>query len=164
VSVPRLRIEPRSAGQVALAGVLDEHARLLDLLDLADAPAKLPGATLHLDLEGITFINSLGVRDWIRLVAKAKQRGIALELARVAEPMVQQFNMIIATHNGVRVRSFFAPFACDPCGREDSMCIDVDSNRPSLLELRPPPVSCPGCGAPMSFNDFPERYFAFLAE
>jgi eukaryotic-like serine/threonine-protein kinase len=159
VSGPRLRVAPTSPGHVVLVGVIDEHAHLLELLELA-----APGGALHLDLEGITFINSLGVRDWIRFVTKAKHQGIALELGRVAEPMVQQFNMIIATRSGVRVTSFFAPFACDPCGREDSMCLDVDPDRAALRELKPPPVACPGCGAKMSFNDFPERYFAFLAD
>jgi hypothetical protein len=29
--------------------------------------------------------------------------------------------------------------------------------------MEPPPMTCPECGAPMAFNDFPERYFSFLA-
>jgi hypothetical protein len=49
----------RQGDVVVLAGAIDETARLHDLLGLAH------GGRLVLDLAGITFINSLGVRDWI---------------------------------------------------------------------------------------------------
>ena len=111
----------------------------------------------------MTFINSLGVRDWIRLIASAQQKPIALELRRVAEPVVQQLNMIIATRGTAHVTSFFAPYACDKCGREESLLVDADANRAALARLEAPPQKCPECGGAMVFNDFPERYFSFLS-
>jgi hypothetical protein len=60
------------------------------------------------------------------------------------------------------VASFFAPYACDACGREESLLIDAIANGPALAALQPPAMGCPECGAPMAFNDFPERYFSFL--
>ena len=100
-------------------GAIDETARLSELLDYAE------GGRLVLDLGGITFINSLGVRDWIRMQAAAQKAGIAVELRRVSEPLVHQLNMIIATRGTARVTSFYAPYACDACGREESRLIDV---------------------------------------
>jgi eukaryotic-like serine/threonine-protein kinase len=185
VTAPRLRIEARGPGELLLSGVIDEHARLLEVVERGqpsdggggEGTSGAIGRTasgsgahasasrrLVLDLGEITFINSLGVRDWIRFLARAAREHVRLELVRVSEPMVQQFNMIVATRSGAEVRSFFAPFACDACGLEDSICIEVAPNLAALRALSPPPVACRRCQAPMAFNDFPERYFSFLGD
>lgn len=156
MTAPRLRIETSAPGVLALSGVIDEHARLHEVVASENR--------LVLDLGKITFINSLGVRDWIRFLTKAARDQVSLDLVRVAEPLVQQFNMIVATRTGASVRSFFAPFACDACGLEASICIEVEPNLPALRALQPPQISCPTCQAPMAFNDFPERYFSFLRD
>jgi eukaryotic-like serine/threonine-protein kinase len=153
----RMQVEPRDDGAQILAGAIDETAGLIALLDRAS------GGRLVLDLAGITFINSLGVRDWIRMQVAATERGIAIELHRVAEVLVHQLNMIVATRGGSRVVSFFAPYACDACGREDSLLVDAVDHTERLARLEAPPMTCPECGAQMAFNDFPERYFSFLA-
>ncbi len=142
--------------QLVLAGALDETANIIDLLNQAK------GGKLVLDLAGVAFINSLGVRDWIRMLATATKKDIAVELRRVSEPIVHQLNMIIATRGNATVTSFYAPYACDKCGREDSLLIDVASNATGLAKLEPPAQACPECGAQMAFNDFPERYFTFI--
>src|SRR5690242_15379757 len=142
---------------LVLAGAIDESAALHELI------GRAVGGRLVLDLGGVTFINSLGVRDWIRMQAAAQQQGIAVELRRVAEPLVHQLNMIIATRGNAAVTSFFAPYACDNCGREESLLIDAIAHNAGLTRLEPPAMTCPECGSPMAFNDFPERYFSFLA-
>jgi anti-anti-sigma regulatory factor len=151
----RLQVQANH-GQLVLAGAIDETSGLVQLLSHAVANQ------LALDLAGITFINSLGVRDWIRMQAQASQAGIGVELRRVAEPIVHQLNMIIATRGSARVTSFFAPYACDACGREESFLIDAVANAAQIANMEPPPITCPECGAEMAFNDFPERYFSFL--
>jgi len=152
----RISIEPQG-GVLVLKGAIDESAGLIGLLERAR------DHRLVLDLGGITFINSLGVRDWIRMQAAAQRGGIAVELRRVAEPLVHQLNMIIATRGAARVTSFFAPYACDGCGREDALLIDAVANARGLAQLEPPAMTCVECGAQMAFNDFPERYFSFLS-
>src|SRR5882724_8493313 len=144
-------------GVLVLTGAIDETAAIPELVSRARA------GKLALDLAGITFINSLGVRDWIRLVAIAQQQKLTLELRRVAEPIIHQLNMIIATRGNSNVLSFFAPYACDACGREESLLVDAVAHRAGLARLEAPPQTCPECGAAMVFNDFPERYFSFLS-
>lgn len=153
---PRLTVTALD-GALALTGAIDETAALSSLL------ARAEDRQLALDLAGVTFINSLGVRDWIRMQADAQAAGIDLELRRVAEPLVHQLNMIVAARGAARVTSFYAPYACDSCGREESLLVDAVAHRELLLRLEPPPMTCPECGAPMAFNDFPERYFALLS-
>jgi len=140
-----------------IGGAIDEAAALHEMVTRANA------GRLVLDLAAVTFINSLGVRDWIRMQAAAQKAGLAVELRRVAEPLVHQLNMIIATRGNAAVTSFFAPYACDACGREESLLIDAVANAAGLVNLEPPVMTCPECGAPMAFNDFPERYFSFLS-
>lgn len=152
---PRMQVQP-SGDALVLSGAIDEHSQLMELLGQAR------GGKLVLDTGGITFINSLGVRDWIRMQASATQQGIAIELRRVAEVLIHQLNMIIATRGTSRVTSFFAPFACDACGREESLLIDAVAHAAELAQLQPPAMKCPECSAQMAFNDFPERYFSFL--
>ena len=149
----RLSIEP-SPDQLVLSGAIDETSALAELLGRAQ------NRRLVLDLAGVNFINSLGVRDWIRMQSEATRQGIAIELRRVSEPIIHQLNMIIATRGTSQVASFFAPYACDACGREESLLVDARS--PGLTQLVAPPQKCPECGAAMAFNDFPERYFSFL--
>ncbi|HEY5926629.1 MAG TPA: STAS domain-containing protein [Kofleriaceae bacterium] len=152
----RLSVQPGD-GALMLAGAIDETAGLMELL------ARASGGRLVLDLGGVTFINSLGVRDWIRMQTAASQQGIHIELRRVAEVIIHQLNMIIATRGTARVTSFFAPYACDRCGREESLLIDAVAHAQQLAQLLPPAMTCPECGGPMAFNDFPERYFSFLS-
>jgi eukaryotic-like serine/threonine-protein kinase len=152
----RLNIEPAN-GQLVLSGAIDETSALNELV------MRGQGGRLVLDLAGVTFINSLGVRDWIRMQAEATRQSLAIELRRVSEPIIHQLNMIIATRGTARVSSFYAPYACDACGREESLLVDAITNGASLAQLVPPPMQCPECGAQMAFNDFPERYFSFLA-
>jgi anti-anti-sigma regulatory factor len=145
-------------GALVLTGAIDETAAIPELI------ARARGGRLVLDLGGVTFINSLGVRDWIRLVTDAQKKAVQLELRRVAEPIIHQLNMIIATRGNSHVISFFAPYACDACGREESLLVDAVAHEAALARLEAPPQKCPECGAAMVFNDFPERYFSFLSK
>jgi len=151
----RMTIQPHGDA-LLIGGAIDEAAALHEMI------TRATGGRLVLDLAAVTFINSLGVRDWIRMQAAAQQAGLAIELRRVAEPLVHQLNMIIATRGNAKVASFFAPYACDACGREESLLIDAVANGAALAALQPPAMACPECGAQMAFNDFPERYFSFL--
>ena len=153
----RMTLDARD-DHVVLAGAIDETALLFDVL------ARAKAGKLVLDLAGVTFINSLGVRDWIRMQAAATKAGLKIEMRRVSEPIVHQLNMIIATRGTATVLSFFAPYACDTCGREDTLLIDAVKNFYQLERLEAPAMACPECKATMAFNDFPERYFSFLAK
>jgi anti-anti-sigma regulatory factor/ribosomal protein S27E len=143
-------------GALALRGAIDEATGLPELL------ARARGPRLVLDLAGVTFINSLGVRDWIRMQLAAQRTGVAIELRRVAEPIVHQLNMIVATRGAAKITSFFAPYTCPSCGREDAVLLDVAAHAAALGRRQPPVVACTECGATLEFNDFPERYFSFL--
>ena len=145
-------------GALALSGSIDETARLGELM------ARVHNGQLVLDLAGVGFINSLGVRDWIHLQQALTARRVQVTLRAVSEPIIQQLNMIVATRGSARVVSFYGPYACETCGREESMLIDALAWAANLARVEPPPQKCPECGGAMVFNDFPERYFTFLKQ
>jgi len=146
-----------TGNQLTLAGVIDETANLPRLLDHAR------DGRLVLDLAGITFINSLGIRNWIRMQQGAAGAGLRIELRRVAEPLVHQLNIMPAARGVSIVTSFYASYVCNACDHESSCLIDVRSHGPDLARMRPPAMTCPECSRAMELAESPELYFSFLA-
>lgn len=142
--------------QVTLAGAIVETANLVRLLDHAKEQR------LVLDLGGITFINSLGIRQWIRMQQAAEHAQIRLELVRVAEPLVHQLNIMPAARGVSMVTSFYAPYVCDDCDQEHTMLLDVRTHGADLAKQRAPVMKCPDCSRDMELADAAELYFMFL--
>jgi anti-anti-sigma regulatory factor/DNA-directed RNA polymerase subunit RPC12/RpoP len=137
----RLDVQVRG-NQVRLAGRIDDTAAF------ADIPARLPAGEVVIDTEGVTFVNSIGMREWIRLVRALRESGHTVRLERVADVLMTQMNLIAELRGAVTISSFHAQYACAACGAEAAPVVDV-----ALA-----PVACPECGAAMELADFPERY------
>jgi hypothetical protein len=71
--------------------------------------------------------------------------------------------MIFNFRGAAKVRSFYAPYVCDACGHEEEKLLDVQAQFPGGVG-KVPEFACEQCGAPMEFDDLPERYLSFLAE
>jgi hypothetical protein len=141
---------------LTLAGAITEAASLARMLDHAK------DQRLVLDLGGVTFINSLGIREWIRMQQAAATAKIGIELLRVAEPIVHQLNIMPAARGVSIVTSFFAPYICDDCDQEHTMLLDVRTHGADLAKQRAPAMKCPQCKRDMEFADPPDLYFMFL--
>lgn len=155
-----LTIELREAdsGYVArLKGRIDERALLVGL-------AGRVRESLVMDLGGVVFINSVGVREWIKMMRQLAERGVRVRFDHCPEPLVQQMNMIVEARGRAQVTSFYAPYQCIECGYEGSMCIDVSRHREQLRAREAPAMSCPECAGAMELSEIPERYFLFLEE
>jgi anti-anti-sigma regulatory factor len=144
--------------KLAIAGAIDDKADVLGLM------AHAKDGQLVLDLGGIRFINSLGVREWIRLQQAAAKANVQIELHRVAVVIVHQLNIVVATRGTAIVHSFFAPYLCEECDAEHDMVLDERLHADALAKHQPPPMSCPECKRAMEFRDPPELYFSFLAQ
>jgi eukaryotic-like serine/threonine-protein kinase len=145
-----------SGEQLLLAGTIDETARLGDLIPRAR------NGRLILDLAGITFINSIGVREWCLMQKAATTAKLALELRRVAEPLVHQLNIVPAARGASIVTSFFAPYECDECDREFEILLDVRKHGQDFARMQAPKQQCPECDAELVFGHPPELYFTFM--
>jgi len=120
-----------------IAGEIDDDTVLTSVVDeLRTTPI--------IDLGAVTFINSVGVREWVLLLDQLAQRNLKVTLREVSEPMVRQMTMVMEARGSAAVESFYAPYTC------------------ALAKLQPPVLPCRSCGADAVFDDFPARYFSFL--
>ncbi len=140
---------------VALAGRVDESSGL-------SAVAQIPTREVVIDLGGITFINSLGVREWVRALRSLLGRRAEVTLTHVAAALVPQMNMVREMSAGARIASFEAPYSCEKCGHEGPMMIDVGVHGDLLRAMSAPKLPCPECKATMVCDEIPGQYFLFL--
>lgn len=138
-----------------LAGAIDEHAKLADLVERAR------DGRLVLDLTGVRFVNSIGMREWIKMQADAVKAKLRVELRHVPELLVHQLNIVMSARGNAIVTSFYAPYVCDDCERNDNVLLDVTKHGRDLAQRRVPEVRCT-CGAAMALADPPEIYLSFL--
>jgi anti-anti-sigma regulatory factor len=143
----------RDGDVFVITGAIDERVQLQPLLRWCT------GKTLVLDLAGVTFINSLGVREWVRLQAAARDAGVTLELRRVAEPLVLQLNVVPAARLASDVKSFYATYLCDTCGEEQLELLEVAE----LAGHKPPVRACAACTQPATLAEPPDLYVSFLS-
>lgn len=146
----RLEIQLDGARAV-LAGRIDDAARL------GEVALRLPPGDVAIDTAGITFVNSIGMREWVRLIRVLRGRG-TVTLEAVSDVLMTQMNLITEFRGTVQIVSFHASYVCPACGYEASPLVDAVAHHDALRQLRAPPVPCPECGAAMELGEFPERY------
>jgi anti-anti-sigma regulatory factor len=143
--------------ELRLVGRIDEKAELPHLQQ------QIPDSRLAIDLSGVEFINSIGVREWCIFLRKLLRRGHEVVLRRCSETMVHQMNMILDVWQGTIIESIFLPYHCPKCLHEESVCINVEVHRADLQARRAPAHRCPRCQTAMALNELPERYLLFLS-
>ncbi len=134
--------------------------RIDDASPLGELAAKLPPGDVVIDTGGVTFVNSVGMREWIRLVRALKPRG-TVTLERVADILMAQMNLI-PEFAGTRITSVHAQYVCPACGAEAAPLVDAVANAAALAKLQAPKLPCPECKTPMDLADFPERYLSIF--
>jgi hypothetical protein len=142
--------------RLTLAGRIDDSAPLASLVDTVKA------AEVVIDTGGVVFVNSIGVREWMRFLRGLAATGSRIRLENVAEVLVTQMNLIPDLRTGVTIASVQAPYECAKCGAEVSQLIDLQHHGNALRALKPPTFTCPECGGALALADYPDRYFAFL--
>jgi len=149
----RLEVDLVGARAV-LAGRIDDSVSLGDLV------AQLPVGPVTIDTSAVTFVNSIGMREWMRLVRGLRERGSTITLERVADVLMMQLNMFGDLARQVTIASFHAQYVCPACGAEAAPVVDVQQYAPLLRAQKAPQLPCPECRAAMDLGDFPERYLS----
>ena len=134
--------------------------RIDDSVSLTDLVAQLPVGAVTIDTSAVTFVNSIGMREWMRLVRGLRERGCTITLERVADVLMTQLNMFGDLACQVTFASFHAQYVCPACGAEAAPVVDVQQHAPLLRAQQAPQLPCPECRAPMDLADFPERYLS----
>jgi anti-anti-sigma regulatory factor len=141
---------------LAISGEMDDQSTLSQLT------AHLSGKVV-VDLGGVRFINSVGVREWIIFLHELDERRCKVVLRNCSERMVHQMNMVLEARGTAEVESFQAPYVCDGCGAEHWITLAVAPHREEFLSFRVPAQTCPDCGGTLQFDDLPNRYLLFLS-
>jgi anti-anti-sigma regulatory factor len=139
---------------LAVKGNVDEDANF--------APQDLGAATgVVLDLEGVTGINSVGIREWIKWV-KTMPSSVKLSVRKVPKIVVDQINMVSGfLPPGTTVESFFVPYYSDASGSE-KMVLFENGKEYSGSELKAPAEIKDDSGEVMEMDVIEAKYFKFL--
>jgi hypothetical protein len=140
---------------VELNGTIEENVNFEQLI------GPFQGA-LTVKCRGITRINSVGVKTWMRYFQNLKMQGKSFKFIECAHPIIEQLNMISNFASGGEVVSILLPFSCLKCQNEFVANVKTSELRDSGLKI--PAVKCekPACGA--QFDDDPDEYLYFLED
>lgn len=137
-----------------LKGNIDEDANF--------APPDVSGAgAVVLDLESVSAINSVGIREWIKWV-KAFPATLQLSVRKCPKIIVDQINMVsgfLPSH--AVVESFFVPYYSDSTGNE-KMVLFENGKEFSNGEVNAPPEVKDESGEVMEMDVIEAKYFKFL--
>jgi anti-anti-sigma regulatory factor len=141
-----------------VSGTIDEDNTL------ASSLKKIDGHTVVVDLAGVERINSCGVRDWVNWLNDLEGRGKQVVLVRCSPVIVNQVNLVHNFAGRGHVKSFFAPYYCGRCDREQLRLVQAEELGRGAGP-KAPKVLGEGCNTvpcEMAFDDLEEAYFSFL--
>jgi anti-anti-sigma regulatory factor len=137
-----------------LSGNVDEDANFL--------PPDIGASTdIVLDLEGITAINSVGIREWIKWIKSIPTNG-TLTVRKCPKIVVDQINMVSGfLPPAAKIESFFVPYYSDSSGTE-KMILFLNGKEFKDGEVHAPPEVKDEAGENMEMDVIEAKYFKFL--
>lgn len=146
--------------EVTVSGYVGENAGLFDLNFAGIRMVKM-------DLSGVSYINSVGVKNWIMWTGKFPE-SLVIEFHGCPSLIVNQVNMVLGflPNNGT-IESLSAPYVCEDCSREETVELlrGRDYQYASLTEafkFQSPKVMCPKCNKQMELDGVESKFFSFL--
>jgi len=138
--------------RVVLRGDITEATRFDDL-----APVLI--GRIDFDMSQVTYMNSIGVREWIDFLGRLPIRDYEFHACSIA--FVLQASLVDGVLGIGEVVSFFAPYVCEDCDQQEERLLQA-TNVLTTGTRRPPVFGCSRCDGRLVLDDFPERYLAFL--
>lgn len=142
-------------------GAIDEDATF---------PAVEPDkyAKMVLDLNGISAINSVGIREWMEWIKPIAAK-LSIRLKNCPKAMVFQFNMVEGfLPQGSVVESFYVPFYCEKCDKEENALfvvgkdIVVEGGTPKVKFDPKSQLKCTNADCELEMDVTEAKYFQFL--
>ncbi|ASD62824.1 hypothetical protein [Bdellovibrio bacteriovorus] len=147
--------------EISIEGPISEKASLFEASIQAYKEIKL-------NLSKVTFINSIGVKNWILWTCRIPQDA-TLYLEECPFVIVNQINIVqgFVPKNSF-VTSFMAPFLCEKCSHEQIVKLSKDvhyfyTNDQSPYKIQiPEDMKCAKCGGTMEADFIMDKTFSFL--
>lgn len=141
--------------KVSLTGPMDENSAKV----LSELFGRLPNSPICLDMGGIEYFNSLGIRAWVNFV-KPLSDGRTLSYEHCTPDFINQVNMIPALMKGSIILSFSSEFACPQCGHQQTIEFNGQNEKANLLKAFLS-QACKKCGDTLLPEEDPETVLAF---
>jgi hypothetical protein len=148
-----LTVSSHKNNRVVLTGAVEGSEDLNVLIGKVQ-----PGATF--DCEGVTQINSTGIKAWMRFFCAPETKDSGFRFERLSIPLVEQLNMFRNFVGNGEVVSLAVPFRCEKCNFNFSQVFAVEDA--VQFKNEGAAVACPQCKGPSRFDDLPDEYFEFL--
>lgn len=161
----KIRLELEIVGKTATfrpIGTVDEDINFSVVLTSLEQLGP-DNYEFRFDLGRIDRINSCGVREWLLLMERLPAT-TRYTFANVNELMIEQANMIsgILGRKGTPVTTFQAPYRCDHCKTDVPVMLEPKHIKVEDDSPVAPPVNCPTCAKPLTFDWLEDEYFAFI--
>ncbi len=124
---------------------------------------------VSLDFGDVTYINSAGVRHWIKWMwhFEKEKAGLSFSIQRCSPRIVRQIHAINSfVPKTTQIKSFLIPYECEQCSNNIEKLFTVEATFKTKLEslaaVLNETVICPKCGSKMDLDAIPEDYFALI--
>lgn len=151
--------EKEDSNIIAFTGRINEEAELPDLTPYQNKP-------LIVDLNKVTFINSLGIRLWILWVEKHPE--VSFSFMNIPPTILDQVNLIKDfLPKGSAILSFYVPTYCEECDIENNVLFkegeDFTWSPEQKLVKEPLQLApCKECNNEIELNIQPQKFFGFF--
>lgn len=114
-----------------------------------------------LDVEGVSAINSVGIREWIKWM-KGFPAGVQVAIRHCPKIIVDQINMVAGfLPPATLIESFFVPYYAESSGTE-KMVLFENGKQFKDGQLNAPADIKDDSGEPMEMDVIEAKYFKFL--
>lgn len=140
---------------VKMTGTIEEN------VDFSSVVGPIEAAKADFLLKGVSRINSVGIKSWIKYFQGLAAKGTQLRFLECSTAIVEQINLISNFTCGGSVESIYVPYCCTSCNTELLGLFRTSDLK--QIGNKVPDLKCSKCGGTASFDDIPEEYFGFLA-
>lgn len=151
-----VNVSKEQQGEVLVVKLVGSIEESVDFEQLIGPVSK----EIQVNCKGVTRINSVGVKAWIKYFQALKARGVNVRFAECSMAIIEQINLISNFLSGGEVLSLYVPFLCENCKAEFVALFTVEMVK--KLNFKMPFAKCPKCGGKAVFDDIPDEYFYFL--
>jgi anti-anti-sigma regulatory factor len=138
---------------VELIGAIDEDSDFKELTGLEQK-------TISFDFDKVSMINSCGIREWIKFIEVFPEKNNII-YRNCPQIIIEQINMVHGFfRKGASIESFYAPYYCEKCGKENKIHIKAEQ----VKNRKAPKMDCEVCGEEMDFDAIEAQYFSFLGK
>jgi hypothetical protein len=147
--------------KISLEGPISENTELFSL------PIKSE-PLVEVDMQKVTFINSIGVKNWITWTNKIPSQN-TVELQFCPTVIANQASSVHGfLPKNFYIKSFYAPFLCPDCSKDTTQLLERGKHFEFATKADaewvklPEKIMCPKCKNEMEPDFVEKRMFAFL--